>query len=408
MWSTPLEFLRQRFTRVTSSVAFIPQIDGLRAFALLLVIGHHVFATYLEDTHRLGTQHLPQDWPVIWSRSSLVAWGVHLTFGVQIFFVISGFVLAIPFARTLLKQDDAPSTRLYLLRRLLRIEPPYLLNMTFGFLLLLLSKPITPWHIDVMFQIFGAHYLASISYLHALIYGQPSWIGGVAWTLEIEIQFYLLMPLIAQLFRIHHNALRRSLFAALAACASLFAQYGSQNPRLSLTVLHYLGFFLTGVLLADIYLNPPANLRLGQRLGDLLAFASVILLIYVIHWNTNLVWLEPFLVAAGFLGVFHGQWTGRLFALKSLTIPGTMCYTAYLYHLFIITAFMPWTIRLFPQTHPLWLDITLQMMFMLPPVFLISAILYLATERPFIILSHAATRRWSSSSAESTVTPGVA
>jgi peptidoglycan/LPS O-acetylase OafA/YrhL len=408
MWSSTLAHLRQRFTRVTSSVHFIPQVDGLRALALLLVIGHHIFATYLEDTHRLGTQHLPLDWTVIWGRSALVAWGVHLTFGVQIFFVISGFVLAIPFARARLNRDVAPSTRLYLLRRIIRIEPPYLLNMTFGFILLLLAKPMTLWHINVMFHVFGAHYLASIFYLHGLIYGEPSWIGGIAWTLEIEIQFYLLMPLIAQIFRVHHSALRRFLLAFFAACAALFAQYGTQSPRLSLTVLHHLGFFLAGVLLADVYLNPPRSLRLGQRIGDLVALFSAVILVYIIHWNTEFVWLEPFLLAAGFLGVFHGRWTGRLFARKWLTIPGAMCYTAYLYHLFIITALMPWTIRLFPQTHPLGCDIALQMTILLLPVFLISAVLYLTTERPFIVLSHAATRRWNSSSAKSkAVTGGV-
>jgi peptidoglycan/LPS O-acetylase OafA/YrhL len=407
-WSSRLAQLRQRFTRVTSSVAFIPQIDGLRALALLLVIGHHIFAIYLEDTHRLGTQHLPQDWGMIYSRSSLVAWGIHLTFGVQIFFVISGFVLAIPFARSLLTRDTSPSTQLYLLRRLIRIEPPYLLNMTFGFLLLLISRHNPIWYFKVMFHVFGLHYLASIFYLHALIYGEPSWINGIAWTLEIEIQFYLLMPLIAQLFRIRRSGVRRIVFTILAVSTSLFSQYGVQSPRLSLTVIHHLGFFLAGVLLADVYLNPPQSLRLGQRMGDLLVLSSAALLLYVIHWNVSLTWLEPFLVIAFFLGTFHGRFAGRLFATRWLTIPGTMCYTAYLYHLFIISVLMPWTIRFFPQTHPLWCDAAIQMLIMLLPVFLVSAVLYLTTERPFIVLSHTATRRWNSTSAKPEAVPEVA
>jgi peptidoglycan/LPS O-acetylase OafA/YrhL len=227
-----------------------------------------------------------------------------------------------------------------------------------------------------------------------LIYGEPSWINGIAWTLEIEIQFYLLMPLIAQLFRIPKGTPRRTLLAILALVAALFAQYGIQSPRLSLTLIHHLGFFLAGVLLADIYLNPPQSLRLGGRTGDLLALFSAALLVYVIHWNTHLAWFEAFLVAAFFFGTFHGRIAGRLFALRWLTIPGTMCYTAYLYHLFIISALMPWTVRLLPQAHALWLDSAIQMVIMLFPVFGVSAVLYLTIERPFIILSHTATRRW--------------
>jgi peptidoglycan/LPS O-acetylase OafA/YrhL len=207
--SGALEFLRQRFTRVTSSVALIPQIDGLRALAVLLVIGHHAFAIYLQDTHRLGTQLLPRDWGLISSRSALVLWGLHLAFGVQIFFVISGFVVSIPFARSLLRGAPAPSTKLYFLRRLIRIEPPYFVNMLVGFGLLVIPWHQPRWYFGVMVKIFSPHLLASLVYLHALIFGEPSWINGIAWTLEIEIQFYLLMPLIAQLFRIRRDAVRR-------------------------------------------------------------------------------------------------------------------------------------------------------------------------------------------------------
>jgi peptidoglycan/LPS O-acetylase OafA/YrhL len=187
-------FLRQRFTRVTSSVAYIPQLDGLRSLALLLVIGHHVFSIYLSATHRLGTQLLPRDWPMIVPRSPWVNWGLHLAFGVQIFFAISGFVLAMPFAKSILDTGKMPSVPLYLLRRLIRLEPPYLLSMTLFFLAILFHRGQPHWYTMVMYHIFGPHYLASIVYLHALIYGIPSWLGGIAWTLEIEIQFYLFMP----------------------------------------------------------------------------------------------------------------------------------------------------------------------------------------------------------------------
>jgi len=193
-------------------VAYIPQVDGLRALAVLLVIGHHVFAEYLEQTHRLGTQLLPRDWGLIGGRSPLVAWGLHLAFGVQIFFVISGFVLALPFARSMMERGEFPSTGMYLLRRVIRLEPPYVVSMT-----LLFAWIVVPWHHPmwygrVMLGVFGPHYLATLVYLHGLIFGGPSWINGNAWTLEIEVQFYLLMPVIARLFRVR----RAGVFGELA------------------------------------------------------------------------------------------------------------------------------------------------------------------------------------------------
>jgi len=392
-----LAYLRQRFTRVTSSVALIPQIDGLRALALLLVLGHHVFAIYLVQTHRLGTQLLPQDWDAIAPRSHLVNWGLHLAFGVPIFFVISGFVLALPFARSIFDRKPFPSTGLYLLRRLIRLEPPYLICLSFLFLMIMAPWQAPRWHAIVMWKIFGPHYFASLAYLHAQIFLGPSWINGNAWTLEIEVQFYLLMPLLAQLFRIRQSALRRALFIAMTVGTALFSQFWltqHHHARLQYSLAGHMEFFLAGVLLADLYLDIPRALRWSPWLGDLCAAGSAAFLVYVLHWHPNWAWLEPFGVLFLFYGCFRGRCAGWLFSRAWLTIPGTMCYTIYLYHFFIIQRCMPWAIRLFPPIHSLWLDSGVQMLAMLPPILLISAVLYLAAERPFVVLSHRATRRW--------------
>ena len=309
-------FLRGRFTRVTSSVAYIPQLDGLRSLALLLVIGHHVFSVYLVATHRLGTQLLPRDWGMIGPRSPWVSWGLHLAFGVQIFFAISGFVLAMPFARAILDTGRMPSVPMYLLRRLIRLEPPYFLSMTLFFLAILLHRGQPHWYTMVMYHIFGPHYLASIVYLHALIYGIPSWLGGIAWTLEIEIQFYLFMPILAQVFRLRNALVRRSLLAALTVAAGYYTQFvvpHLQNPRWQYTLLGNFGFFLAGVLLADVYLNPPEPLRFGARRGDVCAIGGAAVIVAILHWLPQLAWLLPFAVIVFYFGVFHHGWMGRLF-----------------------------------------------------------------------------------------------
>lgn len=389
-------FLRQRFTRVTTSVAFIPQLDGLRALAIFLVIIHHVFAIYLEETHRLGAQSLPRDWALIAPRSWLISWALHTAIGVSMFFVISGFILAIPFARRYLSGQAPPSSRLYLLRRLIRMEPPYFLSMTLMFLWLLIG-PHPSWeHFWQIAHAFGPHYLASMAYLHGAIYGEGSWINGVAWTLEIEIQFYLLLPLLAELFRIRRSGLRRVILLAAVVLSALFAQLllpHLHNARLELSFIGQMHFFLAGVLLADVYLDPPRMLQLGPRAGDALAFLSAALIVYVLHRRPVLTWTEPILVINMFFAVLHGRCMRRLFALRLLTVPGTMCYTVFLYHTFIARTLLPFTIRFFPPAHALWWDAGVQILLMLPPLFLISALLFLVTERPFMILSHRAARR---------------
>jgi peptidoglycan/LPS O-acetylase OafA/YrhL len=384
--------LRQSFSRVTSSVAYIPQVDGLRALAMMMVLAHHVASIYLEDTHLLGTQHLPQDWDKIALRSPLVNWLLHLGIGVPLFCAISGFVLTIPFARNAMKGLPAPSWWLYLLRRLIRMEPPYIVNMT-----ILLLMVLMPWRMGWgyaigMLHLFGPHYLASLVYLHAQIYGGPSWVNGVAWTLEIELQFYLVLPVLAELFRVRQKALRRAIFAALVLGSAVFAQFGLPAlhiARLDFSLLRQLQFFSVGMLLADIHLDPPAAWRrLGPKGGDAMVVASAALLVYVLHWRPQLAYVEPFLVAWFFFAVFRAGWFGRLFSAPVLTMQGTICYTIYLYHFFIVGRLLPFTIRLFPPVHALWFDLTVQLPLLLVPVLAISAVLYMLAERPFVVLSH--------------------
>ena len=72
-----------------------------------------------------------------------------------------------------------------------------------------------------MEMIFGGgllpHLGASIFYFHSIIYNTFSMINGVAWSLEVEIQFYLLMPAIAYiLFKIENSLVRHIIIFVLA------------------------------------------------------------------------------------------------------------------------------------------------------------------------------------------------
>ncbi len=392
------DWLRFRFGRVTSSGLYIPQVDGLRLVAILAVIGHHVFAAYLELTHRLGAQQLPRDWAMLYSRSPLVSWALNLALGVPLFCVISGFVLSLPFAANYLKGAPRPSRKVYFLRRLVRLEPPYFLN-----LIILFAVIVTPWRqsdplgwFTSYFHAFFPHLLASLAYLHAVIFSQASWINGVAWTLEIEVEFYLLLPLLAELFRIRPTALRRSLVVLLILACALANQFWivpSGIPLLKLSLPVQLHFFLAGLLLADLYLDPPRIFTSRAQAADALAMLSFVLFIYVVHYRQVLVSMQPFLVMGIYLGVLLGDWVSRPFRLPVVTLLGGMSYTVYLYHSFMVRQLLPFTIRLFPPVHPLWVDFIAQFLLLLLPIFALCAVLFVLTERPFMILSKEVSRR---------------
>ena len=148
---------RLQFRRITTSGKFVPEIDGLRFVAVASVVLYHLHG-FLPD----GGIHVP-------ARAAIS----HGYRGVNLFYVISGFVLGLPFALHRFTQAPPVSLKAYYARRLTRLEPPYLLNLCLCFAMAVLAQGANP-------RSLLPHLAASMLYLHNLIYGVPSTINPVA------------------------------------------------------------------------------------------------------------------------------------------------------------------------------------------------------------------------------------
>lgn len=116
-WPDWLRHLRRR----TTSGRFIAEVDGLRFIAIALVVFFHVH-DYLFTKFRLPAGNVGSE-----DLLDRIAATGH--YGVHLFFIISGFVLALPFAAHQLSDRPAVKLRAYFVRRLTRLEPPYILAM---------------------------------------------------------------------------------------------------------------------------------------------------------------------------------------------------------------------------------------------------------------------------------------
>src|SRR5205085_10364304 len=129
------DWLVNKLSRVTSSGELIPEIDGLRFLAITSVLFHHLMSIYL---HRSGRSPVQVNSLMDWSAMDAQSWLVPLCysghFGVNLFFAISGFILALPFAKRSFADRPAPSLKNYYLRRVTRIEPPYAICLILFFL----------------------------------------------------------------------------------------------------------------------------------------------------------------------------------------------------------------------------------------------------------------------------------
>lgn len=106
--------------------------------------------------------------------------------GVQVFFIISGFIICYSLPLNYQLKDFSP----FFKKRLLRVEPPYLLSILLTISVAYLASFIT--HNSVEFS--WKNLLYHIGYLNN--FTTNTYINGVYWTLGIEFQFYILIGLL--------------------------------------------------------------------------------------------------------------------------------------------------------------------------------------------------------------------
>jgi peptidoglycan/LPS O-acetylase OafA/YrhL len=357
-----------RLRRITSGSSWIPEIDGLRFVAILLVVLFHLSAQLVSKSDvPLSTQ----PW-----YSGLFAFFGRGDIGVRIFFVISGFILGRPFARHYLLGHPRPSLSSYYLRRLTRLEPPYLINISVCAISIALYSHVP---LRAVFPPFAA----SAVYLHGFFFRSTQFINPVAWTLEMEVQFYLLVPLLTLVFLLRNRWLRRSLLGAASIALPATLHYfvvgkiSGASPFWA-TIGWLLQYFLAGMLLSDIYVTEIPSWR-ASWLWDVVSGAAWCVLLFTEHFRFYP--LEPLLIAVAFVGAFRGALLRRLFTVEWLAIVGGMCYSIYLWHFFVIALVFKVSRRVL-VTHDLLANYLVQSVLILPCILTFCALYFIFIERP--------------------------
>lgn len=127
--------------------------------------------------------------------------------GVQVFFVISGFV--IPYSLHL-RHYSLMDLGEFFLRRLKRIEPPYFASILLVMIINFCATQV-PGFRGAPFQPSATQLMAHVAYLNAML--DCGWLNPVYWTLAIEFQYYLFVAVVFPLLNNHIPAVR--IFTAL-------------------------------------------------------------------------------------------------------------------------------------------------------------------------------------------------
>lgn len=264
-----------------------PMVEAMRGIAVALVLFCHA--------SQMSGAALHSSWGWL---------GTYAYFGVILFFVISGFLLYRPFVMAHAGLGRAPRVRTYWRRRLLRILPAYWVALTVLALWPGIEGPLThQWWIYYGFmQVYG---------VHTLTMGLAP-----AWSLCVEMTFYLVLPLLAAITTLLARRLvGRSWWQAEIAVLVAFGSIGVvgqvlvHDHRVPYWVANTLGgtsdWFVGGMGLAVV--------SVAAQHGSLAARCARV----VERWSTS-VWV---------LGVLTFLLAARVFDVRTVTAGRPGVYT---------------------------------------------------------------------------------
>jgi peptidoglycan/LPS O-acetylase OafA/YrhL len=332
-----------RFAKVVEYFSFqrrpdqLPELDGLRGLAVILVLMRHAVRPFW-----------PGDNPVVnffgWDFGTFMSNG---WIGVDLFFVLSGFLITHHILRLNERKHGNWTWRPYLEKRALRIIPAYYA------VLLLAVLGVFPYY-EFSSQLLGLRVGYHMLFLQDYL---PSNIVVAFWSLGVEEKFYLIAPFLI-LARANRQSIREQttgIFMLLLLGIALRIFTAFTQPGVETYVQFFYTFrspfhmtmdpILLGVLIALIYRSKDRLPRITSKSSANLAFWSGAALFLWLSTASSMMseiswWdktLQPTVIALAFAGITFGLIFGggpaAIFRSTLLFFFARISYSLYLIHI---------------------------------------------------------------------------
>ncbi len=364
----------------------LPELDGLRGLAIILVVLRHGVQPYPLDERPLLSVFG-------WDLGTLLTNG---WIGVDLFFVLSGFLITDHIVKSREKHGGNWRWRPYLEKRALRIVPAY-----YAVLLLAASG----WFNDypISFENIGRRVAYHLLFLQDYL---PSDIVVTFWSLGVEEKFYLLAPLLTLALLKLPTLFQRALGVVMLILLGVGARALTAFSRPD--VATYVDFFpvfrspfhmtldglLIGVLIALVYrarsTNPElvsvrtAHIAFWFGTATILVVSSTSAMMNQIDWWDKT--LQPLVVATGFGGMTFGLLFGGgpawFFRSLALFFFARISYTLYLIHFPLIPRAISIASEIAPGESLFLVFFVVYLLLALPAALLLHYLI----EKPFLLL----------------------
>ncbi|CAN5475018.1 acyltransferase family protein [soil metagenome] len=298
---------------IKGMTSYRPDIDGLRAVAVLAVVLNHL-------------------------SSSLVPGGY---VGVDIFFVISGYLITAIISREI--GEGRFSFARFYERRARRIFPALLAvlaaTLTAGYFLLLPSDYARALQAAVVTIFFASNFMLwkeQVGYFETIDTKLDPLLH--MWSLAVEEQFYLLFPVFLLL---GYRYFRQRIAWALAACALVSLSGAAWLAKENSTAAFFLSplrawELLAGALLALGFL-PPIGSRMVREAMVAGGLASILMACFAYSERTTFPGLTALVPVLGAAAIIYGGTNGptaagRMLQWRPIVYIGLISYSLYLWH----------------------------------------------------------------------------
>ena len=350
-------------------INYRPEIDGLRAIAVLSVIFYHARLNIFDYNFFNGGY-----------------------FGVDIFFVISGYLITSIIYKELYFKKSFSFFAFYQ-RRIRRILPAllcvFIVTIPFAWIYILPNRFIEysesilyalGFSSNFYFYYSGLEYASENALLKPFLH---------TWSLSIEEQFYIIFPIILYFSFKYLHKYTFIILVILFIISFLLSYYGSINfASLNFYLLPTRAWeLLAGSLLAYIEINSGHRSK-NKLLNIIFPFFGLFLIIFSVYYFDDKIINPSFYTLVPVIGVMLIIWfsnsndiTTKILSFKPLVGIGLISYSLYLIH-YPVFAFA----RINLGKSPMWKDTVLTHYDKIELIFLIiilSTISYLFVERPF-------------------------